>query len=231
MAAYVVRRLLSTVLVMVMVGAFVFMLLHLAPGDPAAIIAGENATPAQIAAIRHQLGLADPLAVQFIRWFWRLAQGNFGTSIFSGAPVITLIGQRFPATLELTVLTITFAVIVALAAGMLAAWRAGGLLDSFLMGFAALGFSTPVFVLGYFLIYFFAIRLHWLPVQGFVPLRAGFWPWLSHLILPTIALGLAYIALIARITRASMLEVLAEDYIRTAHAKVPRSMQFCSATR
>ncbi|MGH8299959.1 MAG: ABC transporter permease [Steroidobacteraceae bacterium] len=219
MAAYIVRRLLATILVMALVGVFVFLLLHIAPGNPAAIIAGDNATPAQIAAIRQQLGLADPLLVQFVRWSWHLLQGNFGISIFSGVPVITLIGQRLPATLELTALTITFAVILAVAAGVIAAWRAGGWLDGFLMGFAALGFSTPVFVLGYFLIYFFAIRLHWLPVQGFVPFGQGFWPWLSHLILPAVALGLAYVALIARITRASMLEVLAEDYIRTARAK------------
>ena len=219
MAAYIVRRLLSTALVMVLVGVFVFLLLHIAPGDPAAIIAGNNATPAEIIAIRRQLGLADPLSVQFVRWFWHLLHGNFGISIFSDTPVITLIGQRLPATLSLTALTIGFAVILAVAAGVVAAWKAGGLLDGMLMGFAALGFSTPVFVVGYFLIYLFAIRLHWLPVEGYVPLRQGVWPWLSHLILPAIALGLAYVALIARITRASMLEVLAEDYIRTARAK------------
>ncbi|HTU53159.1 MAG TPA: ABC transporter permease [Acetobacteraceae bacterium] len=219
MAAYIVRRLLSTVLVMVLVGVFVFLLLHIAPGDPAAIIAGNNATPAEITAIRHELGLSDPLTVQFARWFWDLLHGNFGISIFSDTPVITLIGQRLPATLSLTALTIGFAVILAVAAGVVAAWKAGGLLDGLLMGFAALGFSTPVFVVGYFLIYLFAIRLHWLPVEGYVPLREGAWPWLSHLILPAIALGLAYVALIARITRASMLEVLAEDYIRTARAK------------
>ena len=219
MAAYIVRRLLSTILVMVLVGIFVFLLLHIAPGDPAAIIAGDNATPAAIADIRHELGLSDPLTVQFARWFWHLLHGNFGISIFSDTPVITLIGQRLPATLSLTALTIGFAVILAVAAGVVAAWKAGGVLDGVLMGFAALGFSTPVFVVGYFLIYLFAIRLHWLPVEGYVPLRQGVWPWLSHLILPAIALGLAYVALIARITRASMLEVLSEDYIRTARAK------------
>jgi peptide/nickel transport system permease protein len=219
MAAYVVRRLLSTILVMALVGVFVFLLLHIAPGDPAAIIAGDNATPAQIASIRQELGLSDPLTVQFARWSWHLLHGNFGISIFSDTPVITLIGQRLPATLSLTLLTISFAVVIAVAAGVLAAWRAGGWLDGLLMGFAALGFSTPVFVVGYFLIYLFAIRLHWLPVQGYVSLGHGLWPWLSHLILPAVALGLAYVALIARITRASMLEVLAEDYIRTARAK------------
>ena len=219
MGAYIARRLLSTLLVMALVGVFIFLLLHLAPGDPAAIIAGDNASPAQIIMIRHQLGLDAPLPVQFVRWVWRIAHGDFGISIFSEAPVMELIRQRLPATIALTSTTIVFAAVLAVGAGVLAAWRAGGLLDRVLMGFAALGFSVPVFVVGYVLIYVCAIRLHWLPVQGFSPLSDGIWPWASHLILPSIALGLAYVALIARITRASMLEVLSEDYIRTARAK------------
>jgi peptide/nickel transport system permease protein len=219
MGAYIARRLLSTLLVMALVGVFIFLLLHLAPGDPAAIIAGDNASPAQIIMIRHQLGLDAPLPVQFVRWVWRIAHGDFGISIFSEAPVMELIRQRLPATIALTSTTIVFAAVLAVGAGVLAAWRAGGLLDRVLMGFAALGFSVPVFVVGYVLIYVCAIRLHWLPVQGYAPLSAGVWPWASHLILPSIALGLAYVALIARITRASMLEVLSEDYMRTARAK------------
>ncbi len=219
MGAYIARRLLSTLLVMALVGVFIFLLLHLAPGDPAAIIAGDNASPAQIIMIRHQLGLDAPLPVQFVRWVWRIAHGDFGISIFSEAPVMELIRQRLPATIALTSTTIVFAAVLAVGAGVLAAWRAGGLLDRVLMGFAALGFSVPVFVVGYVLIYVCAIRLHWLPVQGYAPLSGGIWPWASHLILPSIALGLAYVALIARITRASMLEVLSEDYMRTARAK------------
>src|SRR6185437_9712311 len=139
--------------------------------------------------------------------------------IFSQTPVLTLIQQRLPATVSLTLLTIGFAAVTAVAAGVMAAWRAGGLLDRGLMAFSALGFSVPVFVVGYALIYVFAMKLAWLPVQGYVPLAGGFWPWLSHLLLPALALGMAYVALIARITRASMLEVLAEDYMRTARAK------------
>jgi peptide/nickel transport system permease protein len=219
MGAYIARRLLSTLLVMALVGVFIFLLLHLAPGDPAAIIAGDNASPAQIIMIRHQLGLDAPLVLQFVRWVWRIAHGDFGISIFSEAPVMELIRQRLPATIALTSTTIVFAATLAVGAGVLAAWRAGGLLDRVLMGFAALGFSVPVFVVGYVLIYVCAIRLHWLPVQGYASLSNGVWPWASHLILPSIALGLAYVALIARITRASMLEVLSEDYMRTARAK------------
>jgi len=219
MGAYIARRLLSTLLVMALVGVFIFLLLHLAPGDPASIIAGDNASPPQIAKIRHQLGLDAPLVVQFARWVWQLLHGDFGISIFSEAPVMELIRQRLPATLALTSTTISFAAVLAVGAGVLAAWRAGGLLDRVLMGFAALGFSVPVFVVGYVLIYVCAIRLRWLPVQGYEPLSDGLWPWASHMILPSIALGLAYVALIARITRASMLEVLSEDYMRTARAK------------
>jgi peptide/nickel transport system permease protein len=219
MGAYIARRLLSTLLVMALVGVFIFLLLHLAPGDPAAIIAGDNASPVQIDMIRHQLGLDAPLPVQFVRWVWQILHGDFGISIFSEAPVMELIRQRLPATIALTSTTIVFAAVLAVGAGVLAAWRAGGLLDRVLMGFAALGFSVPVFVVGYVLIYVCAIRLHWLPVQGYASLSNGFWPWASHLILPSIALGLAYVALIARITRASMLEVLSEDYMRTARAK------------
>jgi peptide/nickel transport system permease protein len=217
--AYVAGRLFSTLIVMAIVGLIVFLLLHLAPGSPAAIIAGDNVTPAQIALINHELGLDRPLPVQFGIWAWNIVRGQFGTSIFSGVPVMELIEQRLPATVSLTFITMAFAATLAVTAGVLAAWRAGGTLDRTLMGIAALGFSVPVFVVGYFLIYLFAILLHWLPVQGYEPLSRGFWPWLSHLILPALALGLAYLALIARITRASVLEVLSEDYMRTARAK------------
>jgi peptide/nickel transport system permease protein len=218
MLAYIVRRIASTLAVMAVVGLFVFLLLHLAPGDPAALIAGDNATAANIAAIRARLGLSEPLPVQFAHWAWALLHGNLGVSMFSERPVLTLIEQRLSPTVSLTVVTLLFSVATAVVAGIVAAWRAGGSIDRVVMGFAALGFSVPVFVVGYFLIYWFAIGLRWLPVQGYVSLERGLWPWFSHLILPAIALGLAYIALIARITRASMLEVLAEDYMRTAAA-------------
>ncbi len=224
MGAYIVRRLLSTLVVMAIVGLIVFLLLHLAPGSPAAIIAGDNATPAQIALINRQLGLDRPLPVQFGLWAWNVLRGHFGTSIFSGVPVMELIVERLPATVSLSLVTIVFAATLAVTGGVLAAWRVGGLLDRTLMATAALGFSVPVFVVGYLLIYLFAIRLGWLPVQGYVPLSSGLWPWFSHLLLPALALGLAYLALISRITRAAVLEVLAEDYIRTARAKGATSM-------
>ena len=219
MLAFIIRRLLSTLLVMALVGVFIFLLLHLSPGDPAAIIAGDNATPAQIEAIKTSLGLNDPLHVQFGRWAIRVLKGDLGISIFSNVPVATLIGQRVWPTLSLAFTTIVLAVTLAVAAGVLAAWKAGSLIDRLVMILSVVGFSVPVFVVGYLLIYLFAITLRWLPVQGYTPLAEGFWPWARHLILPSIALGLAYVALIARITRTAMLDVLAEDYMRTARAK------------
>ena len=219
MLAFVVRRLASTVLVMGLVGVFIFLLLHLSPGDPAAIIAGDNATPEQIEAIRTGLGLNDPLSLQFVRWAARVLGGDLGISIFSNVPVSTLIGQRIWPTLSLALTTIVLAVTLAIAAGVLAAWKAGGWIDRMVMMLSVVSFSMPVFVVGYLLIYAFAIELRWLPVQGYAALTEGLWPWLRHLILPSIALGLAYVALIARITRTSMLDVLAEDYMRTARAK------------
>ncbi|MGL4323427.1 MAG: ABC transporter permease [Beijerinckiaceae bacterium] len=219
MLSYIIRRLASTVLVMGLVGVFVFLLLHLSGGDPAAIIAGDNATQDQIDGIRKKLGLDDALPVQFWRWALAVLHGDLGVSIFSNTPVTELIGQRLAPTLSLALLTMGFAVTLAVSAGVLAAWRSGSLIDRALMGFSVLGFSVPVFVVGYVLIYIFSIQLRWLPVQGYKPLSEGVWPWLQNLILPSVTLGMAYVALIARITRTSMLDVLAEDYIRTAKAK------------
>ena len=219
MLSYIVRRLLGVIPVMLVVGIFVFSLLHLAPGDPAAIIAGDNATEANVARIRASLGLDRPLLEQFSSWGWATLRGDLGVSMFSNIPVTTLVQQRVGPTVSLALTTMLVAVVIAITLGVLAAWKAGSLLDRAVMALAVTGFSVPVFVVGYALVYFFALEWRWLPVQGYVPLSEGLWPWLRHLILPSLALGLAYVALIARITRTSMLEVLAEDYIRTASAK------------
>jgi peptide/nickel transport system permease protein len=215
----ILRRLLSVLPVMAIVAVFVFLLLHLAPGDPAAIMAGDNATPDSIAQIRRQLGLDQPVWWQFLRWIGTLLQGDLGHSMFWGDSVFSLVRQRAAPTLSLAATTIVVAVTLALIMGVAAAAKAGTWVDRLVMAFAALGFSVPVFVVGYTLIFFFAIQLRWLPVQGFTPITEGLWPWLRNLILPSIALGLAYVALIARITRTTMLDVLAEDYMRTARAK------------
>ena len=191
----------------------------MAPGDPAAIIAGDNATEANIARIRANLGLDRPLLEQFGKWTWATLQGDLGVSMFSNVPVTQLVEQRMGPTFSLAFTTMLVAVVIAITLGVLAAWKSGSLLDRAVMGLAVTGFSVPVFVVGYIMVYFIALQWRWLPVQGYTPMSEGLWPWLRHLILPSFALGLAYVALIARITRASMLEVLAEDYIRTASAK------------
>ena len=219
MTAYILRRLASLALVMALVGICVFLLLHLAPGDPAAIIAGDNATPDQIAQIRAHLGLDDALPVQFLRWSSAVLSGDLGVSIFSNTPVTTLISQRLEPTVSLTLATLLFAVPVAISLGVLAAWRAGSLIDRFSMALSVAGFSAPAFVVGYLMIFIFAVTLKWLPVQGYTAIGIGIGVWARHLVLPALTLGLAYVALIARITRATMLDVLAEDYIRTAKAK------------
>jgi peptide/nickel transport system permease protein len=219
MTAYIIRRLLATIPVMIVVAVFVFFLLRLAPGDPAAIIAGEDATADAIAAVRAKLGLDRPVLEQFVLWLSGLAHGDFGVSIFSNLPVTRLIAQRIEPTLALTASTLIVAICLAIPMGVLAAWKARGLVDRLVMGFAVMGFALPVFLVGYLLIFIFAIKLGWLPVQGYRPVGEGFGPFLASLVLPSLALGTAYMALIARITRASMLEVLSEDYIRTAHSK------------
>jgi peptide/nickel transport system permease protein len=219
MTATIVRRLLSIVPVMVVVAVSVFLLVHFAPGDPAAIIAGDNATPQNIADIRAKLGLDQPVWRQFLNWVATLFQGDLGRSIFWGNRVTTLIGQRAEPTLSLAFTTLMVAVFLAIGLGVLAAARAGTWIDRAVMAFAVLGFSVPVFVVGYLMIFLFAIDLKWLPVQGYSPLANGILPWLRNLVLPSIALGAAYVALIARITRTTMLDVLAEDYMRTARAK------------
>jgi peptide/nickel transport system permease protein len=219
MLAYIVRRLFLTLPVMALVAIVVFLLLHLSPGDPAAIMAGDNATAETIAQIRAKLGLDEPIWKQFLVWLWALVQGDLGQSLFWGDPVTTLIGQRAEPTVSLALTTISFAVLVAITLGVVAAANPGTWIDRGVMGFAVLGFSLPVFVVGYILIFVFAIDLKWLPVQGYSRLSEGVGPWLRNLVLPSLALGMAYVALIARITRTTMLEVLSEDYIRTGKAK------------
>jgi peptide/nickel transport system permease protein len=219
MLAYIVRRIVATIPVMAVVALFVFSLLYIAPGDPAAVIAGDQATPADVERIRESLGLDRPFLVQFAEWIWRILHGDIGTSIFTNLPVSTMIAQRIEPTLSLMMITLCLAVSVAVPMGVVAAWKAGSWFDRVIMAFAVFGFSVPVFVVGYLLAYVFALELDWLPVQGYTPLSDGLWPWFKNLILPAIALGCLYIALIARITRAAMLEVLQQDYIRTARAK------------
>jgi peptide/nickel transport system permease protein len=217
--AYICRRLLATVPVMGVVALFVFSLLYIAPGDPAAVIAGDLATAEDIARIHEKLGLDEPFLLRFVHWLWGVLNGDLGISIFTNLPVAQLIGQRLEPTLALTLATLFVTLAFAVPLGVIAAWKVGTWIDRAVMLLAVLGFSLPSFVLAYLLVLGFSIELPLLPVQGYVSIRDGFAPFIRHLILPSIALGLIYGALIARITRASMLEVLSQDYIRTAQAK------------
>jgi peptide/nickel transport system permease protein len=219
MALLILRRILATFVVMAVVAVFVFGMLHVSPGDPAAIIAGDLATVADIERIRERLGLNLPIHQQFGRWITNVLSGDLGQSIFSDLPVAELIRQRIEPTLALTTTTILFSVAVAVPLGILAAWKAGSVADRAVMGFAVLGFSMPVFVFAYILIWVFAAQLRLLPVMGYVPIGQNVFGFFRSIAMPTLALGVTYIALIARITRASMLEAIHQDYIRTAFAK------------
>jgi len=238
MYAFIVRRLLATIPVLGMVALFVFLMLRLTPGDPAAVLAGDNATYEQIEGIRIQLGLDRPIYEQLVVWVGKLLQGDLGQSFYFKKQVTELIGLRVEPTLSLAVVTLLITIVIAVPLGVLAAYRHDSWIDRMVMGFSVLGFSVPIFVLGYLLIYLFAIkclwippllhewfpetfsdRCRWFPVQGYKSIADGFWPYLHRLILPGFTLSVIYIALIARITRASVLEVLGEDYIRTAYAK------------
>ena len=219
MLAYIAKRLLATIPVMAVVAIFVFAMLRLTPGDPASIIAGAAATTQDVEAIRARLGLDRPLLAQFFVWLGNMASGDFGESFFFKKQVAELVADRIEPTLMLSLTTMILSIAIAVPLGVIAAYRQGTWIDRIVMGFSVLGFSVPVFVIGYALIYVFAIELNWLPVQGYQRLAEGVVGCLVRLILPSITLSVIYIALIARITRTSVLEVLGEDYIRTARAK------------
>jgi peptide/nickel transport system permease protein len=217
--AYVVRRILATIPVMGVVAVFVFSLLYLSPGDPAAIIAGDQATSEVVEQVRQQLGLNQPFLQQFGNWIWKILHGDLGHSIFANQPVSQMILQRVEPTLALAICAMLISVAIAVPLGVLAAWKAGSWVDRAVMAFAVLGFSFPTFVIGYVLIFAFALWANLLPVQGYVSISQGFFAFLPNIVMPSLTLGIVLIALIARMTRASMLEVLSQDYIRTAHAK------------
>ena len=219
MYGYFFRRLLGTIPVMLVVPVFIFLMLRLTPSDPAAVIAGDNATTEQVAQIRTQLGLDRPMVEQFFIWSGKVLRGDFGESFFFKKTVASLIGERIEPTLSLALFTMVLAVLIAVPLGVLAAHRQGSWIDRIVMGFSVLGFSMPSFVVAYLLIYLFAVWLNWLPVQGYQRIAEGLGGWVRGLVLPSLTLSVIFVALIARMTRTSMLEVLSEDYIRTARAK------------
>lgn len=219
MLKFLGKRLFATLPVLLVVAIAVFMIVRLTPGDPAAVIGGNSATNEDLDRIRVQLGLTEPLWTQFYLWLKGVLQGDLGFSFFLNKPVTELVLQRLEPTLSLAAGTLLLAVAIALPLGTIAAWRMGGWLDKTVMAFSVAGFSVPVFVIGYVLIYFFALKLQWFPVQGYQRIGNGVGPWLKQLALPCLTLAVTYVALLARVTRAAVSEALTEDYIRTARAK------------
>ena len=219
MFRYVVQRIIATVPVVFLVAIITFSLVHIAPGDPAAVIAGDFGNPEDIERVRKQLGLDKPILQQFWIWLSHVARGDLGSSIFSRYDVTHLIAQRLQPTIVIALTAEILAVLIAVPLGVLAAWKANSLIDRGVMLFAVLGFSIPVFWLAYNMIFLFAVRLEWFPAVGYEPISNGIVPWLKSITLPSIAISVIFAALIARMTRTTMLEILREDYIRTARAK------------
>ena len=219
MFAYLIRRLLATIPVMGVVAVVVFSLLYLTPGDPASLIAGDHASLEDIERIRVNLGLDKPFLIQFGTWLWNIVRGDLGISIYSNQPVLDMIVQRVEPTLALSICVLVVSLTLAIPMGVIAAWKVGTWIDRLIMGFAVLGFSFPVFVIAYGMVLVFSLNLEWLPVQGYVSIKEGFWAFLPHMVMSSLALGWIFAALVARMTRAAMLEVLSQDYIRTAQSK------------
>ncbi|WP_400163096.1 ABC transporter permease [Brevibacillus sp. TJ4] len=219
MSGYILKRLLSTLPILAVVATVVFLIVHLTPGDPAAVMLGDEAGEAEIAELREQLGLNLPLPVQFYHWLVNVLQGDLGQSYFSGMPVTRSFVEHLGPTFSLAVLAQIIAILIAIPIGIFAARRRGSLADQAVMGVSLLGISVPSFLLGLFLILLFAVQLKWLPVAGYKPLGDGLWNHLRYLILPALALGFMQAALIARMTRSSMLDIIADNYIKTARAK------------
>ena len=219
MLSYVIRRLLGLIPVLILVAIAAFLLVYLVPGDPAMVMLGSDASPQQLQALRTQLGLDRSMPEQFVLWVGQVLRGNLGESFFLGRPVTQALLERLPATLQLAVLSLFFALLIGIPSGLLAAVRQNTWWDQIVMAVAIGGVSIPSFWLGLALILVFSVTLGWLPSGGYEPLWEDFWGGLRALILPSISLGVMQAALIARMTRSSMLEVLRQDYVRTARAK------------
>ena len=213
------QRVLAVIPVLLIVAVIVFSLIHITPGDPATLMAGDQALPEQIDRIKKKLGLDRPLHEQLGIYFADILRGDLGESVFSKFPVTTLIAQRLEPTLSITVVALSLAIIFGIPLGVLAAWKANSVTDRVVMIFAVLGFAIPGFWLGFNMIWLFAVKMRLFPASGYVPLSDGVLPWLMSITMPSVTVAFVSAALIARMTRSNMLEVLREDYIRTARAK------------
>jgi len=224
MTKYLIRRFLGAFLVILGVATLVFFLLRAVPGDPLGAMLAD-VDPAAAEVLRHKLGLDRPVYIQYLFWLGNIVQGDFGNSLYgSNVSVSRIIVEALPRTLSLAALSVIVALVIALPAGIISALRKNSIWDYSFTLIAFLGLSMPGFWLGILLIIVFAVNLQWLPAIGYKPMSEGLWPWLRHLILPALATGTAFSAIIARMTRSAMLEVLSSDYIKVAHAKGLREM-------
>ena len=219
MTAYIIKRVLAVIPILIFVGVVTFSLVHIAPGDAANIMAGDYAGPDDTQLIREELGLDKPVMQQFFEWVGRTARGDLGSSIFSGISVVELVRLKIGATLSLTLTGGVLAVLIGVPTGVLAAWKSGSLIDRIIQVWAAAGISIPGFWLGYMMIWGFSVNLRLFPVIGYVSPTEDFVQWVRHITLPSLLLGVTASAIIIRMTRASLLEVFREDYIRTARSK------------
>ena len=219
MSGYILRRIFISIPVVLIVAVLTFSITYIAPGNAAYAIAGENATPEDIEYITQQMGLEKPFVVQFGNWFGGILQGDFGRSLFTGHQVTELIGNRMEPTISLTVLGLLLSVLIGIPLGVVAGWKAHTLIDRVIMFFSVLGFSVPAFWLGFMLILMFAVSLRWFPAIGFVSLTDSVPGFFKSMALPSLSIAVSGAAIVARMTRSSMLEILNEDYIRTARAK------------
>lgn len=219
MLAYIFKRLVSLLPVLFVVSIAIFMIVHITPGEPAATLLGLEATQAEIDALNEQMGFNKPIYIQYFNWVSNVLRGNLGDSIFMKQPVTEAIKEHFPPTMGLAVLAQLIAVIIAIPFGIIAAYKRGTPIDTALMSLALLGMAIPGFLLGLFLMLLFSVRLGWLPVAGYRALKMGVWTHLRYMILPALSLGVVQAALITRMTRSSMLDVLYNNYIKTARAK------------
>lgn len=219
MGLYILRRLLAMVPVLLLVSMVVFSLLHLTPGDPALSILGEEATPQQVEALRNKLGLNQPIPVQYVKWLGAVLRGDLGRSVRSNQPVSEAIAERLPVTVELALLSMVISLAIAIPAGIISAMRRNSVVDTSATFVALLGVSLPNFFLAILLILIFGVKLGWLPPFGYQPLNMGLAENLRRMILPAITLGTALAAIVTRMMRSSLLEVLDQDYVRTARAK------------
>lgn len=219
MLQYIIRRLVSLIPVLLIVGIIVFMVVHLTPGNPAIVMLGQEATKTQIEQLEENLGLNEPLPMQFVHWIGHAAEGDLGQSIYSDEPVTRVIFSHLGPTVSLTILSMIMTLLISLPSAILAVWKRKGILDPIFMSVSLLGVSIPEFWFALLLILGFAVLLPLFPVAGYVSISQGIWPWLHHLLLPAFVLSAVEVGLIARMLRDGMLEGIHQDYTRTARAK------------